>query len=95
MRWIELADRRVASRWLLFVTLFLGLGQQPRAPRQSCYVPSIINECPKAGPQPAGCVAQFTFLINMGVQHVKLVGELLAAFIVEAPGSRRSSSICS
>lgn len=91
VRWIDLADRRVASRWLLFVTLFLGLGQQLTGTEAILYyVPSIINECPEAGlPQPAGCVARSsTFLINMGVGTCKLVGELLAAFIVERAGRR-------
>jgi len=91
--WRGIFSRRQVSTSLLVTVIVLGLGQQLTGTEAILYyTPRIVNEC--VGGETEGCVsAQTVFLISIGVGACKLVGELVAACLVESVGRRRTLAV--
>lgn len=89
------------SRELVLLAIALGLFQQLTGTEAILYyTPAILNQCPLPGEaseaeiaaeEGRGCVGLDTvFMINIGVGLCKLVGELVAATLVDKLGRRQT-----
>ena len=91
------------ARGLVVTAMVLGLGQQLTGTEAILYYsPRILNQCPTstdgaviATAAPAGdcTTADTMFLVNLGVGTCKLLGELVAAALVERTGRRSAMTV--
>ncbi len=96
LSWYEsILPHGAAGKRLTVLVLALGLAQQLTGTEAILYyTPRILDECPPDGPKPAGCSsADFVFLVSIGVGACKLVGELVAAALVERTGRRQTMAV--
>jgi MFS family permease len=82
------------ARRLVLLAVALGLAQQLTGTEAILYyTPAILNEC-KRHEREHGCTSpEAVFVASLGVGFCKLIGELVAAVLVERTGRRRTMSV--